>query len=386
MSFDKIVNRRGTYCTQWDYVKDRFGESDLLPFTISDTDFEVPEIIKLKLMERVEHGVFGYTRWQHSDFENSVSKWFLERFGHQLVEKSLVYSPSVMFSIALLIQLVSDEGDKIVIQTPAYDAFYEVIKSNNRELVENPLHYQSGTYTIDWTDLEIKLSHPDTKILLFCSPHNPTGRVWTNEELEKLVNLCQKYRVFLISDEIHMDIVARGFHHRPLLEYASKDVALVTSGSKTFNFPGLIFSYGIIPDPMLRERFLHALKKTYGLSSASTMGLVATMTAYNQCSDWVDQLNDYIDENRRYVKEFLTSHLPAVKVVKSEATYLMWLDIRCLPFDPAEIQRRLVKIGKLAIMSGKMYGADGQYFLRLNIGCPRSKLEEALSRMLQALS
>lgn len=381
MRFDKIIGRKGTYCTQWDFIEDRFGRGDLLPFTISDTDFEVPIEIKSRLMDRIQHGIFGYTRWKHQDFENSILNWYLKRFGLSFSNEYIVYSPSVIFSISLLINLLSEYGDKVILQTPAYDAFYNVVTENNRQLIENPLMYTDGKYTIDWIDLESKLKEKETKILLFCSPHNPTGRVWNVQELSRVIELCKKYDVFIISDEIHMDIISEGYKHHPLLEFTNNNIAVVTSASKTFNFPGLIFSYALIPDSMLREKFVNALKKKHGLSSASTLGMLATMEGYNNSEIWVNELNDYLDENRNFVKEYLSKNIPQIHVVDSEATYLMWLDVSGLNYSLSEFQYKLINEAQLAIMSGETYGGNGEKFIRLNIGCPMSKLKVALEKI-----
>lgn len=385
MDFNQVIDRRGTYCTQWDYVQDRFGVPGLLPFTISDTDFGLPEEILNVLQQRLQHPVFGYTRWNHATFKDSVVKWYQERFECTIDSEWIFYSPAVMYSISKLIQIVSNEGDGVIVQTPAYDAFYKNIEGNKRKIVENPLQYSEGKYTIDFTDLEAKMAESNNKVLLFCSPHNPTGRVWTAEELTRICELCRKYEIFLISDEIHMDVLRKGQKQLPILEFLSSNVALVTSGSKTFNFPGLVFSYALIPDETIREAFQLALKNQDGLSSASTLGMLATVTAYEECGYWVDELNDYIDESVAYVKEFFAREFPAVKVVDSEATYLMWIDMSGLNLSMAEIQERLINVGKVAIMDGSVYGETGADFLRLNIGCPREKLVDGLERLKKSL-
>lgn len=383
--FDETYNRRGTYCTQWDYVQDRFGVEGLLPFTISDTDFPLPEGVTQKLEQRLQHPIFGYTRWNHPDFQQAVQTWYQKRFDATINPEWLVYSPSVIYSVSKLIEMKSSVGEGVVVQTPAYDAFYRVIGDNQRQVVENPLIYEDGHYHIDFVDLEQKLAQKENKILLFCSPHNPTGRVWTKEELVKVVDLCAKYDAFLISDEIHMDVLRAGQNHIPIIDLLQKNIALVTSASKTFNFPGLIFSYLMLPEIELKEQFIEVLKYKEGLSSTSTLGLTATMSAYHDCGDWVDELNRYIDGNFVFVREKLAAHLPEIYVVPSEATYLMWLDVSKLVLSPEEIQKRLIHIGKVAIMDGAVYGGNGAQFLRLNIGCPRSKLEDGLERMVRSL-
>lgn len=385
MSFNEQIDRKGTYCTQWDYIEDRFGKNDLLPFTISDTDFKVPTGVEAALQERLRHPIFGYTRWNHTDFKSAVTHWYKERFGHQINEDWLVYSPSVIYSIKQLICLLSEPGEGVIIQTPAYDAFYKLIVGNQRKLVMNELIYQEGVYQLDFEDLRRQFEQPENKILLLCSPHNPTGRVWTKKELVNIIELAQKNEVFIISDEIHMDILRKGQHHQPLTELIQKNVAVVTSGSKTFNFPGLIFSYGLIPDSSLRQRFLQQMKEADGLGSTSIFGLVATISAYEKESNWVSELNQYIDDNIAFVTAYLKQHHPEISVTKSEATYLMWLDCSQVPFSMEQLQQRMIKRGKVAIMSGEVYGETSRNFLRLNVGCPRKKLEEGLRRLTESL-
>ena len=244
-----------------------------------------------------------------------------------------------------------------------------------------------AAYSIDFTDLEEKLAHPKTKVLLLCSPHNPTGRVWKKDELEKMVHLCNQYNVYIISDEIHMDIIHKGNAHIPITDAAVdlNKVCICTSASKTFNTPGLGGSYSLIPDEKIREAFLIALKNKDGLSSASVFGTLATITAYNECEEWVDQLVEYIEENLRTIQSFLKEHLPQLQLSMPESTYLAWIDVSQLPYSSDQLQHALVHHGKVAIMSGETYGEAGRSFIRMNVGCPKSKVEDGLKRMKKAI-
>ncbi|CAM4091956.1 MalY/PatB family protein [Lederbergia lenta] len=385
--FDKVVNRKGTFCTQWDYIEDRFGEKDLLPFSISDMDFPTPKEILQALESRLQHGVFGYTRWNHEQFKDAIRNWYQKRFSSTVKEEWIVYSPSVIYSISKMIEILSEEADHIVIQTPAYDAFYKTIKDNMRIISRNELIYHEGIYSIDFTDLEEKLAHPKSKVLLLCSPHNPTGRVWKKEELEKIVHLCNQYDVFIISDEIHMDVIHEGNTHIPITDAALNldKVCICTSASKTFNTPGLGGSYSLIPNEKLREAFLLTLKNKDGLSSASIFGTLATITAYNECEVWVDDLVEYIDGNLQTIQAYLEEHLPDLQLTMPESTYLAWIDVSQLPFSSEQLQYALVHHGKVAIMSGETYGEAGKSFIRMNIGCPQSKVIEGLQRLNKAI-
>jgi len=386
-SFDRITKRTGTYCTQWDYIEDRFGEADLLPFSISDTDFQTPPEIIEALSKRLEHGIFGYTRWNHQEFKEAVQKWYRERFATEPQQDWIVYSPSVIYTIAKLIDILTVDEDHIVMQTPAYDAFFKMITDNNRQISANPLVLKDGKYQIDFADLEQKLAHPKAKVLLLCSPHNPTGRVWTEGELERIINLCRQYDIFIISDEIHMDIVMHPNKHTPIISKATEleNVCICTSSSKTFNIPGLIGSYAIIPSENIRNEFLLTLKNRDGLSSTSILGLTATIEAYQSCGNWVDQLNDYIKENMLLTKNYLEKNQLGATLQIPEATYLAWINIETIPYTPEQIQHALIHEGKVAIMAGETYGAEGKGFLRMNAGCPQSKLADGLARFTRAI-
>lgn len=384
MNFNKMINRKGTYCTQWDYVEDRFGRSDLLPFTISDSDFSLPEEVLDALQQRIQHGVFGYSRWNHDDFKSSVYNWYKKRFESQIDTDWVTYSPSVIYSISQLLNLKSEEGNGVIIQTPAYDAFYKTITANHRLVVENPLKFDGKSYEIDFELLEDELKKDNNKVLLFCSPHNPTGRVWSSDDVKRVVKLCHENDVFIISDEIHMDILRPDFQHYPITNFDCDNVALLTSGTKTFNFPSLLFSYLLIPDNQLREDFLVRLKSKDGLSSPSVLGMLATMESYNKCEPWLTEMNDYIDENIKYTREFLEDNCSNLSLVNPEATYLLWINCSELNVSMDKFQEVLINDAKVAIMDGRVYGGNGKNFLRLNVGCPKSKLQEGLNRLKMA--
>ncbi|HCZ39804.1 MalY/PatB family protein [Brochothrix thermosphacta] len=386
--FNNVIDRKGTFCTQWDYVKDRFGQEDLLPFTVSDMDLNVPSEIVTALKDRLSHEVFGYTRWNHDYFKEAIVSWYQRRYDTKIADDWIVYSPAVIFSVAKLIEMWSNPGDGVLVQTPAYDAFFKVIESNDRQLVENPLHYVEGIYTIDFEDLAEKLAYDTTKILLLCSPHNPTGRIWTNKELEKIVELCEKHQVKIISDEIHMDVNAPEHQAYPLvrLNRYLDNIAICTSASKTFNTPGLIGSYCVIPSEKVRADFLIALKNKNGLSSTSILGMISTVVGYNDCAYWVDALNEQVAVNMQVIADFLAEHLPAVTFEKPEATYLAWLDVSALGYSGEQLQEALINIGKVAIMPGATYDPGNDHFIRFNVGCSQAKLIEGLNRMKIAVS
>ena len=237
MDFDTIINRKGTYCTQWDYIKDRFGVNDLLPFTISDMDLASPDEIIESLINRVNHKIFGYSRWNHDDFKNSIELWYKKRFNFDINKDDIVYSPSVIYAVSNFIRMKSNINDNVLILTPAYDGFFKTIKANNRNIISSSLKKSDSKYEVDFNDFEEKCKI--SKVFVFCSPHNPVGKVWDIEELKKIIDICKKYNVYIISDEIHMDIVYNK-KHIPIFAVSDYDnMVLCTSASKTFNIPAL---------------------------------------------------------------------------------------------------------------------------------------------------
>lgn len=382
--FDTPINRTGTYCTQWDYVQDRFGKAGLLPFTISDMDFAAPEPVINVLKQRLEHPVLGYSRWNHDDFKSAIRYWYRTRFDCEIDTQQLVYGPSVIYIVSKLIEQWSQPGQGIVFHTPAYDAFDKMIEGQGRTCVRSQLIRQQGRFDIDWSDLETKLADVNNTVLLLCSPHNPTGRVWCQSELEQMAVLCEKYRVKVISDEIHMDVCFK--RHIPYVGFGNmQDCAVVTSASKSFNIPALNGAYALIADSQTRERYLHKLKEVDGLSSPSIMGVLATMAAYQHGEAWLNALNNYVLANHKYVKETLQSTFSDVIYLVPDATYLAWIDLSVLNLDMVMLNQALIEQFNVAIMSGDVYGDSGKGYLRLNLGCPKSKVEQGVSALIQAI-
>lgn len=382
--FSTTVNRYGTYCTQWDYVDDRFGQADLLPFTISDMDFETAPCIQQALKQRLEHGVLGYSRWNHDDFKLAITGWFDKRFNVQLPVESVVYGPSVIYIISQLVQIWSKQGDGVLVHTPAYDAFGNMLNANQRQLLESPLLKTAEGYQIDWPQFEAQAALPHCKILLLCSPQNPTGRVWTKADLIRMAEICQRHGVKVISDDIHMDVAYSSYI--PWSEVAvNNDWALVTSGSKSFNIPALTGSYAFMPDKATREAFLLQLKAAHGLSSPSILGVIGHIAAYQQGDEWLDALKGYLHANLEYVAERINLEFPTINYQVPDGTYLAWIDLNSLKIDMDELQRTLINDHKVAIMRGDTYGSAGEGYIRLNVGCPRSKVVTGVAALIAAL-
>lgn len=381
MDFDKIIDRTNTYCTQWDFVEDRFGKKNLLPFTISDMDFQSPKEIIENLVKRVNHGIFGYSRWNHSDYKNSIKNWYIKRFNFTIDENWITYSPNVIYSVAKIIELYSKENDNVLITTPAYDGFFKIIKNNNRNILSTSLLLKNNNYYLDFKDFEEKCKI--SKIFLFCNPHNPTGKVWSYDEIKKIIDICKKYNVFVISDEIHMDIVYSGVH-TPILKVDAdylNNMVICTSASKTFNLPALGGSYTLIPNVSTRENFNHILKNVDSLSSASILSVISTIIAYNNCEYWLEELLQYTKNNIIFTKEYFTKNIPELSCEIPQGCYFVWISFKNLNISSEEFQNILINVGNLAIMPGLIYGEEGRYFLRLNVACPRKKIEECLKKL-----
>ncbi|WP_373893794.1 MalY/PatB family protein [Virgibacillus sp. CBA3643] len=383
INFDKVVNRKGTYCTQWDFSADRFGKNDVLPFSISDMDFQSPPEILQAIDEHSKHGIFGYTRWNHNPYKSAITSWYQSRFSANMLNDWIVYSPSVIYTISKLIEILTDTDDHVILQTPGYDAFFKLLDASGQKMVKNPLIYQSGSYTIDFENLEKQLSKQRAKILLFCNPHNPTGRVWTKDELQKIIGLCEKYDIKIISDDIHMDIVYQNHQYIPITNLTQNldNVIICTSASKTFNTPSLGGSYAFIPNEQIRNQFSSIMKQRDGLSSPTIFGVLSVIAGYNHSAYWVDELVAYLDNNMRTVSSFIKDELPNITFKKPESTYLAWMDCSKLHATDEEIQDALVNIGDVGIMSGSVYQVNEGKFLRMNIGCPREKLIDGLERL-----
>lgn len=382
VDFDTVVDRYGTYSTQWDYVKDRFGEANLLPFTISDMDFKAPQGVSDVLTQAAARGLFGYTRWNNPEFKGAITHWFKRRYETQIDADSIVYSPSVIFSLAKLLEQFSRPSEKVLTFSPCYDAFINTVTANNRVLVQ--YNIDQG---VDWQAVEQLFAREHPAIFLLCNPHNPLGVAWSNSDMQRIVGLCDAYHVAIISDEIHMDVVRKGTQVNTLAKYfkeLSVPKAVLTSASKAFNIPALGCSYALLPDVLEREQFLFSLKQKNALSSVPYLGMLATIECYNNQEDWLNQLSAYIDQNFAYTKQFLADELNLNYQIPA-ATYLGWINIEPLGIDMTALQHEMVTKQKVAIMDGSVYGDGGHNYLRFNLGAPKSKIEDGLSRLAKAV-
>ncbi|MEU4274419.1 MalY/PatB family protein [Streptomyces tanashiensis] len=375
--FDREIDRHGTWSVQWDGTADRFGVSDLLPFTISDMDFASPPEVLAALRERVDHGVFGYTDWRLGEFREAIGHWYASRYGAEIDPGTLVYAPSVLSQLSQLLQMWTAPGDGVVVHTPTYDGFRKAVTGLGREL--------RGVPVGDLEALERELARPDSRMLLLCSPHNPTGRVWTEEELRVFAELAERHGAAVVSDEIHADLTTDGQRHIPWTRIAEPGRghrwALVTSGTKAFNFPALSGSYGMIGDPDERQAFIRRMETGEGLASPAVLSLTAHIAAYRHSAAWLDELRAYVAGTMGLLRERLAG-LPGVDWTPPQAGYLAWIDLRPLGIEESRLQEELVAVEKVAIMPGGVYGTPG--FVRLNVGCPRSKAERGVDALVRA--
>ncbi len=377
--FDTVVDRRGTWCTQWDYVADRFGVPDLLPFTISDMDLATAPVVIEALRRRLDHPILGYSRWRNGDFLSAVEHWYAQRYDTVIDPAWITYAPSVIYQVARLIGIWSEPGDGVVVHSPCYDAFPKTVAASGRHLRRVAMG--------DWAALEGELARPENTVLLLCSPHNPTGHVWTEDELIRIGRLCAREGVAVISDEIHSDLTHPPRRHLVFARIAAQLTdppkwAVVTSASKSFNIPALTGSYGLIADDAARSDYLAGLSGD-GLSSPAVLALVATIAAYREGGPWLDALRDYLWGNLLLVQQRLDESFPQLGWIPPQAGYLAWIDVSPLGVSDDALQTDLIGNEKLAIMPGTTYGSTGH--LRLNVGCPRSKVERGLDGLIRGL-
>ncbi|MFG3285439.1 MalY/PatB family protein [Streptomyces sp. NPDC048111] len=374
--FDIPVDRRGTWSIQWDGAARRFGADGLLPFTISDMDFPSAPPVIAALQERVAHGVFGYTDWQNEEFRSAVRHWYRTRHATDIDTTRLVYAPSVLNQLSQLLRMWTGPGDAVVVHTPLYDGFRKAVTGLGREL--------RGVPVGDPAALEEALAGPGCRVLLLCSPHNPTGRVWTEAELTSFATLAERYGVAVISDEIHADFVHEGRRHLPWTRFGRGRWALITSGTKSFNFPSLTGSYGIVGNADDHAEFVRRMETGEGLASPAVLSLTAHIAAYREGAPWLDAVRAYVADNLSLVADRLNSAFPELSWSPPQAGYLAWIDLRGLGVDEDALQRELVEGEGVAIMPGGVYGARG--FVRLNVGCARSKAEAGVSALVRALT
>ncbi|TCJ88020.1 UNVERIFIED_ORG: cystathionine beta-lyase [Anoxybacillus amylolyticus] len=382
--FDRVIDRRGTLSVKWDDVHRVFGREDVWPMWVADMDFPAPKEVQEALRQRVEHGVFGYTVIPDS-LKEAVCQWLERRHDWTIDPSWLVFAHGVVPAVAAAIEAFSEPGDRIIVFSPVYRPLFDLVRRHDRTLLFSPLRLEEDNYAIDWDDLERKL--PDAKLLILCHPHNPGGKSWTKEELERLGELCLKHGVFVLSDEIHADLTLPPAKHTPFASLhpdLAAQSATFRAPTKTFNLAGLQAAEVILPDESRRRAF-RRVQQRHGFFTLNAFAIVGAEAAYRHGGPWLDALLDYLRQNIDMTVAYLAEHLPPLRPVRPQATYLVWIDCRGLGLSEAELKRRLLETGKLAVEFGSKFGQEGVGFIRLNIACPRPTLEEGLRRLATAL-
>lgn len=386
--FDTYLERRGTRSSKWDGCNARFGVDpsvELLPMWIADMDFRSPTEVVEALAQRVQTQAFGYTTVPDS-FYDAILSWVERRYHWKIQKEWIVFTPGVVPAFNVAYQAFTQPGDGIIVPSPSYYPFFDGVRNNGRKVVACPLVEADGYWTLDFDLLEQQVKDPDNKVLILSNPHNPTGRCWTVQELERLGTLCAENGVILLSDEIHADLIMEGGCHTcvgTLSQRIVDNTIFHFAPSKTFNLAGLQTAYTVIPNPELRQRFTAAITANRVINM-NWFGQVALETAYNQCEGYVDALCRYVSANMDYMADYLKENLPMLKMRRSEGTYMVWVDFRGTGMTTEEIERFIIHDAHIAVDLGTWFGAGGAGFLRFNLACPRMLVERAMEQLTQA--
>ena len=374
--FNKVINRRGTGSLKWDVAE---GE---LPMWVADMDFLAAPEIRAAIQARADHGVFGYSVIPEGWYE-AYTGWWRRRHGFAMEPDWLVFCAGIVPAISSIVRKLTTPGEKVLIQTPVYNAFFSSILNNGRQVLESELTYRDGRYEMDFADLEDKLADPQVSLMILCNPHHPVGRIWDRDTLAQVGELCAKHHVVVLSDESHCDLTDPGVEYVPFASVSPicRDNSVTCiAPTKTFNIAGLQTSAVVVPDPVLRHKVWRGIN-TDEVGEPNAFAVDAAIAAFTQGDAWLDALRQYVFENKQRVREFVEEHIPQMGVVSSQATYLLWLDCQALPGTAAEIAGKIRKKTGLYLTQGGQYGRAGEHFLRLNVACPRSTLEDGLARL-----
>ena len=387
LDFDTVIDRKGTRSLKYDFAVRRGKPKDVLPLWVADMDFQTSSYITDALEDMVKHGVFGYSESEEHYF-GAVQNWMERHYNWHVKESWMTKTPGIVFALAMAVKAYTQENDTVLIQPPVYYPFKEVVEDNHRRLVNNTLVLGGdGTYTIDYEDFEKKIIEENVKLFILCNPHNPVGRVWTKEELERLGDICLKHGVFVVSDEIHADFVFERKHTVfSEVKEAYRDISMIcTSPSKTFNIAGLQISNIFIFNPEKATAFRRQVAAA-GYSQVGLPGLVACEGAYRHGDEWLEGVLAYIKANAEFTRAYLQEHLPRVKMTKLEGTYLVWLDFRDYGLTDKELDEKILNQAGLWLDSGAVFGKCGEGFQRINIACPRKTLQQALDRLIDVFA
>ncbi len=385
-NFDEIIDRKGTSCVKYDGLKNAYqGKENLIPLWVADMDFATPDFIVEALKKRCEHPVFGYT-FDDDEYYESIQTWLDYKYHWKTEREWISYIPGIVKGIGLAVQCFTQPGDKVIIQPPVYHPFRLVPTRMGREVVYNPLKLEDGIYKMDFEQLE-SLIDKDCKMLILSNPHNPGGVVWEKEALVKLAQICSAHGILVISDEIHAEMTYPQFRHHPFATVSEEAAACSVTfmaPSKTFNIAGIVSSYALVPDSRIREKF-YSFLEAGELNAGTIFAFTATKAAYTYGAEWLQQMRSYVIENVNFVDEYLKKNIPQIKVYRPQASFLVWLDCRELKLAQPELVQLFEDKAGLALNDGTMFGKEGEGFMRLNIGCPRSILNQALESLKKAI-
>ncbi len=385
-NFDEVIPRENTDCVKYDIRKLFFGTEDVLPMWVADMDFRTPDFIIDALKSRLEHEILGYT-FRGKGFNSAISGWMEKRHGWKIKDSWLSFSPGVVPAVNMLVLAFTEPGDKIIIQPPVYFPFFSAVQKNDRTLVENPLKLENDRLNMDLDDLAVKAK--DAKMIIISHPHNPGGSVWTREELTGMAEICLENDVIMVSDEIHSDLIFPWNRHIPLASL-SEEIAQQTitcnAPSKTFNLAGLATSYLIIPNKEYLDHYNAMLQDKIHVNMGNLFGPVALQAAYEHGEAWLGQLLDYVWKNVEYVAEYCEKHIPQIKVMKPESTYMVWMDCRDLGLKGDTLKDFFIKKAGLGMNDGQVFGTGGEGFMRMNLACPHATVEKAMEKLMRAVS
>lgn len=384
-NFDEIINRNGTDSVKWDGVEGRWERSDLLPMWVADMDFRTAPFVIEALKKRLEHEVLGYT-FACKEWSESIIGWLKERYGWEIREEMPTFMPGIVRGLAFAIQCFTEKGDKVMVMPPVYHPFFLVTEKNEREVVYSPLVLRDGQYYIDFD--RFRKDVQGCKLLILSNPHNPGGRVWTKEELSQIADICEESGTLVISDEIHADLTLPPYKHPTyalVSEKARMNSLVFMSPSKAFNMPGLASSFAVIENDELRQRFQTYMEASE-FSEGHLFAYLSVAAAYSHGTEWLEQVIAYIQGNIDFTENYLKEHIPAIKMIRPQASYLIFLDCRELGLSQEELNRLFVEDAHLALNEGTMFGKEGEGFMRLNVACPRAVLEQALKQLDRAVA
>lgn len=380
--FDTVVNRRNSYSYKWDVKPSE------LPMWVADMDFQTAPEIRKALANRVEHGVFGYGIVPN-EWNDAYVQWWKERHDFVMDSEWLIFCTGVVPAISTAVRKLTTPAEKVLIQTPVYNIFFNSILNNGRNVLESSLVYKEDVkqYTIDFEKLEKDLADPQTSLMILCNPHNPVGKIWDRESLERIGELCKKHHVTVVSDEIHCDLTAPGLSYVPFASVSDtcREISIsLIAPTKTFNIAGLQTAAVVVPNPVLRHKMWRALN-TDEVAEPNAFAIQAAIAAFTKGAKWLDELREYVQENKRIVKAFLEKELPEISLVSMDVTYLLWLDCRAFTDNSEELAQQIREKTGLYLSDGVEYGGDGASFLRMNVACPRTTLLDGLERLKKAL-